>query len=78
MSRKSKGLERLVNRARAHRAVRKAVYYGILPKVHTQKCRVCNNRAVNYHHYLGYEEPHWLDVIPLCIRCHSKAHADDL
>lgn len=34
-------------------------------------CVSCNNaQASDYHHYLGYELEHWLDVIPVCRKCH--------
>jgi hypothetical protein len=36
-------------------------------------CSHCGSKADHYHHYLGYDEYHWLDVIPLCVRCHKRA-----
>jgi hypothetical protein len=39
-------------------------------------CSRCNAPAkyIEAHHWLGYEEPHWLDVIWLCKRCHGLEH----
>lgn len=36
-------------------------------------CEVCHNeRASEYHHFLGYAPEHRLDVIPVCRTCHKK------
>lgn len=55
----------------AHRAVSFAILIGILPPVKTQTCDHCGKPAVHYHHNLGYDFEHWLDVLPLCIKCHG-------
>jgi len=34
-------------------------------------CFYCHRAARDYHHYLGYERKHWLDVIPVCRICHK-------
>ena len=62
----------------AYRAVRSAIEKGLLPVA--PKCEDCGEspmrrdgaRAVQAHHYLGYERP--LDVKWLCPPCHSKEH----
>jgi hypothetical protein len=56
----------------ARTAVMHAVESGDLPKVSTQTCK-CGQQAASHHHHLGYEECNWLEVIPLCQDCHSKA-----
>lgn len=73
---------RKVNRLRKIRdafkvAARRAVHNkelrgDILPaKYHTCKC---GKPAKNWHHYNGYEEQHWLDIVALCVRCHVDIH----
>jgi hypothetical protein len=39
-------------------------------------CRSCGDKVLRLegHHYLGYEESHWLDVQWLCHTCHRKVH----
>jgi hypothetical protein len=59
---------------KAHRAVSRAVKNGDLPKVSSLSCEICGNRAHHYHHHAGYEPTHWLDVIPLCVKCHRQTH----
>ena len=55
-------------------AVSKAVWQdGTLPRVVTQRCVACGQSAAQYHHYLGYEPEHWLDVQPLCLSCHRRS-----
>ena len=31
----------------------------------------CGKPAEQYHHWKGYEPKHYLDVIPICIKCHK-------
>lgn len=59
---------------RAHAALNYAVKAGKLPPAKTHKCTRCTNQASQYHHYLGYEKQHYLDVIALCRRCHLIEH----
>ena len=55
-------------------AVHAAVWqHKTLPPASTRQCAECGQKAQSYHHYLGYEPDHWLDVIPLCTRCHRKS-----
>lgn len=56
----------------ARRAVKRAVYHGVLPPVQNCPCFDCGGFARKYDHYLGYEKIHWLDVQPVCDRCHAK------
>jgi len=54
----------------ATNAVNHAVQGGKLPRPDTLKCHYCPAQAKQYHHYLGYEPEHWLDVFPICCSCH--------
>jgi hypothetical protein len=58
----------------ATNAVRTAVRRGRLALVTTLPCFDCGGSAQQYHHYLGYERIHWLDVQALCRSCHQKRH----
>lgn len=55
-------------------ALNYAIRRGKLPKVSTLICTDCGSPACHYHHHLGYEKEHWLDVIPLCRGCHRRRH----
>ena len=58
----------------AVRAVGAAVWtYGSLPQASSCQCVECGRAAHDYHHHLGYEPEHWLDVIPLCRVCHQRS-----
>lgn len=55
----------------ARLAVAGAIRAGLLPPVNTVACSVCGLRqSSEYHHHLGYEEMHWLDVVAVCKDCH--------
>jgi hypothetical protein len=54
-----------------------AVLDGRLPRHDTLACKVCGGRAVLYHHW-SYLPEHWLDVIPLCDRCHKHVHLGEI
>jgi len=69
---------RFPERSKAKDAVNHAVAAGILPKIKTLQCYLCFKPAQEYHHYLGYEPKHWLDVLPACIKCHNKIHSSNL
>lgn len=51
-----------------------SVRKGIIPPIKTCECAHCGNQAKHYHHYIGYEKEHWLDIIPLCRKCHTIVH----
>lgn len=59
----------------AHKAVTLAIYHKTLPKASECACTHCEKTAGDYHHHNGYDEQHWLDVIPLCKSCHRLAHS---
>ncbi len=62
------------NYIKAVRAVNSAVKSGELmsPKYFLCYEESCFEQAEEYHHYKGYAKEHWLDVDPLCIKCHRK------
>lgn len=60
-------------RWRARSVVSYAIRRGQLPHPTSVNCAYCGDRAEEYHHHLGYARKHWLDVIPLCLPCHTKA-----
>ncbi len=37
-------------------------------------CIYCTRPAKHWHHHLGYDTEHVLDIIPVCIRCHKCLH----
>lgn len=54
-------------------AVNKVMYAICIDKLKPAKmlkCTYCSKQAEDYHHYLGYAPEHWLDVIPVCRKCH--------
>ena len=60
-------------RVMAGNTVRHAVANGSLPAPATQVCRVCGQKAKDYHHE-SYEPDRRLDVIALCHQCHINIH----
>lgn len=63
------------DRMRARWAVKFAVRRGDLPPAWAMVCSICNEaQAANYHHWHGYDEQNWLDVIAVCHPCHGKEH----
>ena len=60
------------NYRKAKNAITCAVTIGKLPRPDTLQCHYCPAQAGQYHHYLGYESEHWLDVVAICIPCHGK------
>jgi hypothetical protein len=61
-------------REKINEALRTAIRHGTLPPIKKRYCIVCGVRADDYHHHLGYDEKHWLDVVPVCRPCHQKIH----
>lgn len=59
---------------KAHDAVKRAVNKGRLPRPSSFKCSRCNNPARHYHHE-SYGRSDWLNVTPICARCHKTTHA---
>ena len=54
-------------------AVAYAVMSGRLPRTSSCACADCGKQA-EHHHHESYEKEHWLDVVPLCRRCHMIRH----
>ena len=58
---------------KARKAVTNAIRAGRLPRPDSLQCHYCPAQAEEYHHHKGYAQKHRLDVIPVCIKCHSKS-----
>lgn len=65
--------EKYPEKVKARQAVHAAVQSGKLAKVSTCFCTHCGMQAQTYHHE-SYAHEHWLDVIPLCRKCHTVVH----
>lgn len=59
-------------RIKAKNVVEKAIRKGQLPRPDSLPCHYCPAQAKEYHHYKGYAPEHWLDVVPVCIKCHNE------
>ena len=60
------------HKSRAAAAIAGAIKHGVLPKVTTLLCLDCGRKAEHYHHFLGYDPEHYLDVQALCRQCHAQ------
>jgi len=60
------------NQVKAVNAINNAITAGKLPRPNTKLCYYCPKPAQQYHHWHGYEKEHWLDVVPVCRKCHHK------
>lgn len=60
-------------RFKAYAAVKAAIKAGKLKDPENCNCSMCSKHAVLYHHH-SYDKQYWLDVIPLCERCHHRGH----
>jgi len=56
--------------AKAHAAVAAALRQGDL--VRGTDCCSCGEIKPTVAHHWSYEEEHWLDVVWICRRCHTK------
>ncbi len=61
------------NRIQATTATNEAIRIGKLPHPDALICILCWGQAKEYHHP-KYDEEYWLEVIPLCKKCHTKVH----
>ncbi len=64
--------DRHPNYVKARNAVKIIIRNGQLPRPDTLRCHYCPTQAKQYHHYQGYEPEHWLDVVPVCMKCHTN------
>lgn len=55
----------------ARAAVNHAIEAGRLISPLLFTCTHCKHSAKHYHHHNGYDPAHWLDVVPVCTRCHG-------
>jgi len=62
---------------KAASAVRCAVIKGELPMITSCACIDCGTQAEEYHHE-SYKQERWLDVVPLCRKCHLTRHGRDV
>ena len=69
---------RYPERFKAKQAVNYVVIINKIPHIKTRRCYFCFEQAQEYHHYKGYEHIFWLDVIPVCIKCHIKIHRKEV
>lgn len=65
---------RYPEKKKAKDAVGKAIKSGKLLEPTSLQCS-CGKQAAQYHHHKGYAPEHRLDVIPLCIKCHSNTRS---
>lgn len=65
---------------KAKKAVKRAIKTGKLPRPDTLLCHYrlqhpdCEYHAKQYHHWHGYAPEHYLDIVPVCMKCHIKQH----
>lgn len=59
---------------KAGNAISNAIRDGKLTRSDTLQCNYCSNLAEQYHHHKGYKNKYWLDVVPVCKKCHTKIH----
>lgn len=57
-------------KTKARSAVAHAVRAGKLPHPTILNC-TCGHFAQEYHHHKGYAPEHHLDVVPICVSCHT-------
>lgn len=60
--------------SQASSAVSYEIKKGRMVEVTDLVCCDCGKDAEHYHHHLGYDRNHWLDVVPLCCQCHVMRH----
>ena len=63
--------ERNSEKVQARNEFRKAMLRGKIS--YPKRCLKCHHTTqTEAHHYNGYDETHWLDVVFLCRKCHRK------
>lgn len=73
---KSRKRYRLKNKlkTKARNAVSSAVKLGKIQPASNFNCFYCSHQAAEYHHWHGYDQSHWFDIIPVCRDCHINTH----
>ena len=64
----------IISEPEAKNFVNHAIRDGKLSRPDIKLCLYCPKSAQQYHHYLGYEPEHWLDILPVCRKCHTRIH----
>jgi hypothetical protein len=59
---------------KAQGVVNRSVKKGTILSARCFNCFKCGKQAEAYHHHLGYSPEHWLDVVPVCKKCHVIIH----
>jgi len=59
---------------KARHAIRAEIEHGKMPAPSELSCADCGDPAEVYHHYAGYAEKDWLNVVALCRSCHTYRH----
>jgi hypothetical protein len=68
--------EKCIEKRKAQYAVQGAVRSNKIQPAKNYICVVCNtNQAKDWHHHKGYDKENWLDVIPVCGKCHYRINA---
>jgi len=62
------------DKIKARSALNTTIHAGQLAPPTDFQCQQCGAQAEQYHHWRGYAPEHWLDVIPLCRKCHRQYH----
>ena len=62
-------------RIKAKNVVNNTIQRGDMPRINTQQCHYCSIQAQDYHHHKDYAPKHWLDVLPVCKKCHYEIHS---
>lgn len=56
----------------ARNAIGSAIRFKRMPSARNFACIECGKQAQEYHHHKGYAQEYWLDVVPMCIKCHRN------
>lgn len=61
----------------ARNAVNGKIRLGHLQNAKSYPCYICGKPAQEYHHHKGYAKENFLDIMPVCIRCHRRLDTDN-
>jgi len=68
-------IHRNQNKHKANITLNNAIKLGKLPRPDTLRCS-CKKQAEQYHHHKGYAPENWLNVVPVCTKCHNIIHQE--